>query len=270
MRARCDPRPYSPPGQREASTKCNRNTTPLPSLRAGSSHCHHPGPCTCCSSDCSLGTLPGPWWHSSLSAQRQPQLPPHHTAHSCSTISHTMSQPLESLMWSPPPPSQAPLSERKDELTSSPAAWDHRTSRSAQHIPAPLLLQLGALTLRPYGLCCLTTHSCTSSTNLLLFPFLVLFTAHADPWWAISPAFVPPQLPSFFPSAPFCSTQRVTGSCFSTISLLQQAGGTSGQQKAHKEEAGLVGLRTAGSKASQAEGEFSQLISYTALCLEKL
>lgn len=169
-----------------------------------------------------------------------------------------------------PPSSQAPLSERKDELTSSPAAWDHRTSRSAQHIPAPLLLQLGALTLRPYGLCCLTTHSCTSSTNLLLFPFLVLFTAHADPWWAISPAFVPPQLPSFFPSAPFCSTQRVTGSCFSTISLLQQAGGTSGQQKAHKEEAGLVGLRTAGSKASQAEGEFSQLISYTALCLEKL
>lgn len=32
-----------------------------------------------------------------------------------------------------------------------------------------------------------------------------------------------------------------------------------------------VGLRTVGSKASQAEGEtFSQLISYAALCLEKL
>lgn len=270
MRARCDPRPYSPPGQREASTKCNRNTTPLPSLRAGSSHCHHPGPCTCCSSDCSLGTLCQDHGGTAACLLRD------------SLSSYLTTQPTPAPLspipchspWSHwcdhPPPSQAPLSERKDELTSSPAAWDHRTSRSAQHIPAPLLLQLGALTLRPYGLCCLTTHSCTSSTNLLLFPFLVLFTAHADPWWAISPAFVPPQLPSFFPSAPFCSTQRVTGSCFSTISLLQQAGGTSGQQKAHKEEAGLVGLRTAGSKASQAEGEFSQLISYTALCLEKL
>lgn len=184
------------PGQREAGIKRNRNTTTLPPLRTGGI-CPLPpwgsqaqdipsptqGPALAAGVTLQPGnTLPGPQWHSQ---------PPCSAAASAPTSSRSpvLLQHLPyhitaagvTIMITPFFPDTPFREERWTHISCCLGPQDQQKC-PAQISSTPLLQQLRALTWRPYGLYFLTIHSCTSSTNLLLFPFLVLFTAHADPY----------------------------------------------------------------------------------------
>lgn len=140
------------------------------------------GPCTCCRGDSAA------WEHSARTTVAQPA-----SLLSGSLSSHLITQPSSA------PASPIPHHSCWSHYYDHPLLPRHPFQRGkmnshllllgqdqqkcpAQISSTPLLQQLRALTWRPYGLYFLTIHSCTSSTNLLLFPFLVLFTAHADPY----------------------------------------------------------------------------------------